>query len=198
MHQGRILFAALLIATAGCDEVDEPAGAPRTDLSASIPAGSETMSTAHLGAVTYRYDPAVLRAANVRIAIPPSEEALAYGTKLVPSRSVVGDEALCPGDVTDCPVELQPGVTLALLERPLASYLDALQDSEFAGRIRPTVIDDSQGVSVKLEPEDGFEVTYRFARVRGRTLAIKIQRDGENAAEDAAMSGVIGSIDLGN
>lgn len=188
LHQVTLAGALMLAASAcglGGGGTESPDGPP-----------DPHATTGHLGTVSYSYDPAVLKAANVRIAVPPRKEAVIYGVKLLPSRGIGGVPALCPEGEETCSLEEQPGLTLALLERPYATYEEALRASELEDGIRPADVAGAEGIAFRLVQENGPVAEYRLVPVAGRALLIMLQLDGENAAEERALAQVIASIDL--
>jgi hypothetical protein len=151
-----------------------------------------------LGPVTYRYDPSLLTAANVLIAVPARQEEEVYAVKLLPARGVEGSPDLCPDGAQACPVEVQPGVTLALLERPFERYADAVRASELAPEAAPTEVAGAEGIAIDAGTEDGLKVEYRIIPVDNRALLIMRQRDHQNAGERQALDDVVASLDLGD
>jgi hypothetical protein len=87
---------------------------------------------------------------------------------------------------------------MALLERPFASYEKALEAGEIDGEVRPMAMAGAEGIVVSMGRQDGLDVTYQFVPIEGRTLLIKVQRDGETPPEDDAINQAIDSIDLGD
>ena len=196
MRCGGTVFvaAAMLAATAcgqGTDRAEPPAGG--TD-GQGEPAAQRRAG--YLGPVSYRYDPLLLTPANVRIVFPPAGAASVTGIKLVPSRGV-GEAPLCRDGRADCPIEEQPGLTLVLLERPFASYEEALRGGGMGEAVRSRTVAGAEGIALDLEPEDGIEVEYRLAPVAGRALLIELMPGGESAAEQRAIAQAVASIDLG-
>lgn len=194
MGQGASLFAGVIVlAAVACDtggnQLQEPAGA-------DADASRSDDRIRHLGPVTYSYDPVVLTAANVRIAVPPGTRLSVVAEKLVPVRSAAGSGALCPKGRTACPIEDQPGLTLALLERPYASYIEALRTSDMAGRLLPAAIDGHEGIALDLGASDGIATQYRIVPLGERALLIKLQFGEENRAEDGALEEAAESIDI--
>lgn len=182
------LTGVLLLVAAACGQTDRE-GEP--DESGAAASGS-------LGTVTYRYDPVLLTAANVQIAIPPGEKEEAYAIKLLPARGVEGSPDVCPGGAEACPVEVQPGLSMALLERPFDLYEQALRSSEMAGSIAPATVAGTEGIAIDGGTEDGLEVEYRLVPVDNRALLIKRQRDGQSPSEKDALEEVVASLDLGD
>jgi hypothetical protein len=189
MKYGRSAFVAVLMlgATACGQSADRADG--QGEPAAQHRAG-------HLGPVSYRYDPLLLTPANVRIVFPPAGAASVTGIKLVPSRGI-GEAPLCPDERADCPVEEQPGLTLVLLERPFASYEEALRESSIGEEVRPRTVAGAEGIALDLKLEDGAEVEYRLAPIAGRALLIELRQDGQSAAEERAIAQAVASIDLG-
>ena len=189
MHRLSAPVACVLLALAGaCGQRDREAGAATK---------SGPAVDGYLGPVTYRYDPVLLTSANVRIAVPAREGEEAYAVKLLPARGVEGSPELCPGGVEACPVEVQPGLTLALLERPFDRYEAALRASELAEGVTATTVDGTEGIAVNAGTEGGLEVEYRIVPVDNRALLIMRQRDDQSPAEKEALEDVVASIDLG-
>jgi hypothetical protein len=151
-----------------------------------------------LGPVTYRYDPVLLTSANVRIAVPAREDEEAYAVKLLPARGIQGSPDVCPGGTETCPVEVQPGLTLALLERPFERYQEALQASELGDAIAATTVAGTDGLAVDAGTEGGLEVEYRLVPVDNRALLIMRQRDNQSPEEKQALADVVASIELGD
>jgi len=176
----------LLLAAAGCNPArDEP------------PTQSAT-TEGHLGPVTYRYDHALLTAANVRIDFPAALGQDTYAVKLLPARGIEGSPDLCPDGAEACPVEVQPGLTLALLERPYEQYEESVRAGELAEEIAPTTVAGAEGIAIDAGVEDGLEVEYRLVPVDNRALLIKRQRDDQSESERQALEDVVASLDLGD
>jgi hypothetical protein len=150
-----------------------------------------------LGPVTYRYDPSLLTAANVRISVPARQEEEVYAVKLLPARGIEGSPDVCPGGAEACPVEVQPGVTLALLERPFERYAAAVQASELAPGAAPIVVAGAEGIAIDAGTEDGLQVEYRIVPVDNRALLIMRQRDDQSPEEKQALDEVVASLNLG-
>lgn len=187
MRQTAILFAGmLLLATAACGQKQD---SPEVQ-------GDEAHG--FLGPVTYRYDPALLTAANVRIAVPARANEEANAVKLLPARGIEGSPDMCPAGAETCPVEVQPGLTLALLERPFDRYEQALRASELAEGLAPVTVGGVEGIAIDGGTENGLEVEYRLVPVNNRALLIKRQRDSQSASEQAALDDVVDSLDLGD
>ena len=190
MHHAATPFAGMLLlaATACGQQAQEGDGSTVRGAAAN----------GFLGSVTYRYDPVLLTAADVRIAIPPQQDEGVYAIKLIPARSVEGSPETCPAGAETCPVELQPGLTMALLERPFEGYEEALRSSEWADGIAPATVGGTEGIAIDGGTEGGLEVEYRLVPVDNRALLIKLQRDGESPSEEAALEDVIENLDLGD
>jgi len=182
------LTGVLVLVAAACGQTDREGVANE----------SGAASTGFLGKVTYRYDPVLLTAANVQIAIPPHEEEEAYAVKLLPARSIEGSPELCPGGAETCPVDVQPGLSMALLEQPFGLYAQALRESELADDIETTTIAGAQGIAIDGGTENGLEVEYRLVPVDNRALLIKRQRDNQSPEEKDALENVLASLDLGD
>ena len=179
----------LLLVAAACGQRDQQAEVPREP---------GVAADGVLGRVTYRYDPVLLTSANVQIAIPPREEKEAYAVKLLPARGVGGSPDVCPGGAETCPVDVQPGLSLALLERPFDRYEQALRESDLGDDIEPITIAGRQGIMIDGGTEDGLEVEYRLVPVDNRALLIKRQRDNQSPEEKEALENVVASLDFGD
>ena len=194
MGQYASLFAGVIVlALAACD----PGGDSPTE-PAWAASGVDQEQAAHLGPVTYRYNRRVLTAANVRLAVPPGNEANTNALKLVPARSAGGVPGLCPANAGDCPVEDQPGVSLALLERPYQRYSQALVASDLADRIVPVRVGGVEGIAIDFGELDGLDTEFRLIPLGERALLLRLQLNGQNTAERAALERVIETIDLGD
>jgi hypothetical protein len=180
-------FAAglLMLGLSGC-------GSSRED-----PPTRQAMANGFLGPVTYRYDPALLTAADVRVSFPAALGQDMYAVKLLPARGIEGSSDLCPDGAQGCPVEVQPGVTLALLERPFERYADAVQSSELAPEAAPTTVAGVEGIAIDAGTEGGLEVKYQIVPVGNRALLIMRQRDDQSPEEKRALDKVVASLDLG-
>lgn len=197
MSKGAGILACLLaLSLSACGRQDRPSEEPAAS-TATPDDPDERSHVGLLGPVTYRYDPTVLTAANVQIAVPPAEEPGIYGFKLVPARDIAGTGNLCPGNRTACPIEDQPGLTMALLERPYTRYLDRLQESALAERIRPGAVGGVGGIALDLGEVEGLATQYRMVPVGERALLLKLQLDDEDPAEREAIEQVIETIALG-
>lgn len=190
MHQVAAPIAGmlLLVATACGQGTQEGDG----------PAARGAAAQGFLGSVTYHYDPVLLTAADVRVAVPARDDENAYAIKLIAARIVEGSPDTCPGGAETCPIELQPGLTLALLERPFDRYEQALRSSDLAGGIAPATVGGTEGIAIDGGIEGGLEVEYRLVPVDNRALLIKLQRGGESPAEEAALEDVVDKLDLGD
>src|SRR5690606_19217522 len=128
---GSLLAGMIVLALTACNPGDD-----RPDEAEGSFAGSNDRGTgersAFLGQVTYRYDRRFLTVVNVLTAVPPAEQSDIRAIKFVPTRSAEGSVDLCPGSAATCPLEDQPGVSIALLERPYDRYLTALEGSDLA------------------------------------------------------------------
>lgn len=190
MHRLSASVACALLTMAGaCGQQERQAGAPTS---------SGPAADGFLGPITYRYDPLLLTAANVRIAVPAREGEEAYAVKLLPERGIQGSPDVCPGGEATCPVEVQPGVTLALLERPFERYEEALRASELAEQIAPTTVAGAEGIAFGTGKEGGLEVEYQLVPVDNRALLIMRQRDDQSPEEKQALDDVVASLDLGD
>ena len=187
-YGGTVFVAAAMLAATACGQ-----SADRAD-GQGEPAAQHRAG--YLGPVSYSYDALLLTPANVRIVFPPAGTVSVTGIKLVPSRGV-GEAPLCRDGRADCPVEDQPGLTLVLLERPFASYEQALREGGMGETVRSRTVAGAEGIALDLGPEDGVEVEYRLAPVAGRALLIELMLDGESAAEQRAVAQAVASIDLG-
>jgi hypothetical protein len=189
MHQAVVPFTGvLLLAATACGQGTQDGGVPARGAAAH----------GFLGSVTYHYDPELLTAASVRVAVPARDDENTYAIKLIAARTVEGSPDMCPGGAETCPIELQPGLTLALLERPFERYEQALRSSDLAGDIAPTTVGGTEGITIDGGTEGGLEVEYRLVPVDNRALLIKLQRGGESPAEEAALEEVIENLDLGD
>ena len=190
MHLSAIPLAGMLmLAATACGQQGQDG---------DVPGEPGPSAAGFLGAVTYHYDPVLLTAANVRVAVPARQGEDAYAIKLIPARGVEGSPDMCPGDAESCPVELQPGLTLALLERPFERYEQTLRASELASGISLATVDGAEGIAIDGGTEGGLEVEYRLIPVDNRALLIKLQRDGESASEEAALEDVVDNLELGD
>jgi len=186
MRRAAVPIAGLIVITlAGC-------GSSRED----SPARSTT-TEGHIGPVTYRYDPALLTAADVRVSFPVALGHEIYAVKLLPARGIEGSPDLCPDEAEGCPVEVQPGLTLALLEQPYERYAEALGGSDLAQAADPTTVAGEEGLVVDGGSEDGLEVEYHLVPVDNRALLIMRQRDDQSPEEKQALDQVVASLDLG-
>ena len=176
--------AALALSVSACDASSPPGDEP----------SPRALERAALGPVSYRYDPAVLGTATVRLPVPGQGDSPVYGTKLLPLRGVSGAAELCPENTVDCRLEDQPGITLALLERPFAFYEQALRDSGLSGQMEPVAFAGTNGIAIDAGRKDGLARSYRIAPVNGRALLVQIQLDGETPAEEEAIEQVVESI----
>ena len=183
------LTGMLLLIAAACGQREQQG---------EVPNEPGVAANGFLGKVTYRYDPVLLTSANVQIAIPPHEEEEAYAVKLLPARGIEGSPDVCPGGAEACPVEVQPGLSLALLERPFDMYEQALRESDLADGIETTTVAGTQGIAIDGGTEDGLEVEYRLVPVDNRALLIKRQRDSQSPSEKDALEEVVASLDLGD
>lgn len=190
MHRLAVPAACLLLMLTGACGQPNGDGSPEPD--------RHPAADGFLGPVSYRYDPVLLTSANVRVPVPARESEEAYAVKLLPERGVQGSPEVCPGREETCPVEVQPGLTLALLERPFARYEEALRASNLAEAIVPTTIAGAEGIAVDAGTEGGLEVEYSLVPVDNRALLIMRQRDDQNPEEKQALDDVVASIDLGD
>ncbi len=166
----------------------------------SKPASTSSTQVAHVDGVTFHYDPEVLTLSDVRLAVPPEGKTTSFAVKLVPISDVQsGDERTCgEADSQDHPCTLaeEPGLTLALLERPYDSYSQSWLSAQHASTVDTATIDGTQGITVDGGIENDLRVTYTLVPVDGRALLIKRQEDGESRREGAAIAQAAASIDL--
>ena len=150
--------------------------------------GEELLKTGHVGEVTFTYDAEQLVPADVEIAIPPDGTSRSFAVKLLPATGPHADD--------EHPAVDEPGLTLALLERPYKAYADAWRKGALAEAINEATIDGTAGITVDAGVVDGMQVEYTLVPVGTRALLVSSQSEGEAPALEAAMAAVVASIDL--
>ncbi|KLE35207.1 hypothetical protein [Aurantiacibacter luteus] len=155
------------------------------------------LRTARLGPVLYSFDDSRLVPTEVKLAIPPTFDDTAFASKLIPvARADRLGAAQCRYDEDDqpdpCDAAQESGLSLALLERPLAEYRAAFA----RGDIEPlddAMMDGSEGFSVVVN-EGAREAEYSFAGVGDRTLLVVQQSDDDDPALDEELARVLATI----
>lgn len=195
MARSRILVGLGLVSLfAGCGGQGNEAGEP----AASSHAGLASAASATLGPIRFEYDTAELILAELRIDLPPDYATQAWGVKLIPvERAAQLGQERCtygqPGPMRLCAAEAEPGLMMALLERPLGEYRDDFSQARLGDVITPTRLDGQTGFSFTAE-SDGAGIEYRYIPVEERTLLVARQFAPGHPARSPAMDDVIRSI----
>lgn len=205
MYQLKRLGVGLcLAALAACEDptaapVDELAAAPHTPL-ATI-SRSNVLTTGSLGPVTYGFAPELLTRAEIQLPLPPAYTMSVWATKLIPiSRAAALGEDSCrygqAEPLQTCTAEKEDGLTIALLERPLADYRAAFVRAGSGEALQPATLAGSSGFAFLASTQDA-RATYGFYAVEDRTLLVARQSSGTGGrALDAAFQEVLESLHL--
>ncbi|MGX7894829.1 hypothetical protein [Tsuneonella sp. HG222] len=146
------------------------------------------LKTGHVGEVTFTYDAEQLVPADVEIAIPPDGTSRSFAVKLLPATGPHADD--------DHPAVDEPGLTLALLERPYKAYADEWSEGALGEAINEATIDGAAGITVEAGVVEGMQLEYTLVPVGSRALLVSSQSEGATPALDAAIAAVVASIDL--
>jgi hypothetical protein len=195
MARSRILVGLGIVGLlGGCggqsEEAAEPPASPR--------ASPDPAAFATLGPIRFEYDTAELTLAELPIDLPPDYATQAWAVKLIPvDRAAQLGQERCtygqPGPMRLCVAEAEPGLVMALLERPLAEYRDDFSQARLGDEITPTQLDGQTGFSFTAEA-DGAGIEYRYIPVEDRTLLVARQFAPGHPARSPAMENVIRSI----
>jgi len=199
MDHARLLLKlcpALLLA--GCDSGSEGGGQAGIAASSTPPHGGVDVT---IGSVRYSYDPRQLTAAEVLLVMPPSRDEQIWVTKLIPaSRAAALGQDSCvytlSGKTETCTTQKEPGLMLALLERPLEDYRQAFLKEGLGARLAGAQLDDSRGFSF-TEQADGARTEYMFLPVNERTLLVAQQFVPEDSQGTEAIQHVIRTLEAG-
>ncbi|RJY08223.1 hypothetical protein [Aurantiacibacter aquimixticola] len=189
MRQYRDILAisAALLALPSCGPSDD--GAQSNDPAEAVsPRPDTSESTATLGHITYSFDPRLLTAADVDIAIPPANDRHHTATKLIPADRAarIGQEGCMYGadDVpTRCNAEREPGLALALLPRPIGEYRGHFQGQSAYG-VDTVERSGVEGFAYRSQA-DAVVTEYLFLPSRDRTILIA-RSVGDNLPDHVA------------
>jgi hypothetical protein len=178
---------------------DRQRAPPATPARPAVQDSQPTSGT--LGPLRFRYDATELTLAEVLLELPPAYVEQSWSTKLMPvARAALLGQDRCQyassARTEICDAEREPGLLLALLERPLSHYRDAFIQSGAEDALSPARLDGLDGFRFSDEQE-GARTEYHFLPLRGRTLLVA-RRFVEGQDEGtAAMRDVIRSLERG-
>ncbi|MBC7158476.1 MAG: hypothetical protein H5U21_00285 [Porphyrobacter sp.] len=181
----------------GCGGQSEEAAEPP-----ALPQASpDPVAFATIGPIRFEYDTAELTLAELPIDLPPDYATQAWAVKLIPvERAAQLGQVRCtygqPGPVRLCVAEAEPGLVMALLERPLGEYRDDFTQARLGDAITPTQLNGQTGFSFTAE-SNGTGIEYRYIPVEERTLLVARQFAPGHPARSPAMEDVIRSIAAG-
>ena len=177
----------------------EPGGAEAEQTSALATSGpvGVNLRTARLGPVVYSFDDSRLVPTEVTLALPPAFDDTTFAAKLIPvDRAARLGSAQCRYDADEemdpCDAALESGVSLALLERPLAEYRAAFGGAEIEA-LDDGLMDGSEGFSVEVTEGDR-TAKYSFAGVGDRTLLVVEQSEGDEPALEQDVARVVATV----
>lgn len=195
MARSRILVGLGIVGLfSGCGGQSEEAAEPP-----ALPQASpDPVAFATIGPIRFEYDTAELTLAELPIDLPPDYATQAWAVKLIPvERAAQLGQVRCtygqPGPVRLCVAEAEPGLVMALLERPLGEYRDDFTQARLGDAITPTQLNGQTGFSFTAE-SNGTGIEYRYIPVEERTLLVARQFAPGHPARSPAMEDVIRSI----
>ena len=155
-------------------------------------------SVARVGPLRFGYDRTALTLAELQIEVPPGYDDPVWAVKLIPAdrARLLGEEGCRYGQSgleETCNARDEPGLVLALLERPLADYRQAFAAQDLNDALAPARIDGAQGFSFTSQAE-GSGVEYRFVAVDQRTLLVARRFSAGQQAGAEAIDAVIASV----
>ncbi|MXO64238.1 hypothetical protein [Altericroceibacterium endophyticum] len=153
----------------------------------------------HIGPFSYHYNREDFVRTEIEIAVPPIYDGTIWGVKLIPAKSAAKlGNASCDynhsGEQQTCSAAKEPGLTMALLERPISNYGQAFINAGFSQSDLPEIsLMDKQGFRVTIA-RDGSETEYSFIPVEGRTLMLARQISNEASAYRTEIRDVMRSL----
>lgn len=172
----RTCFFAICLTLAACSPSESENEKQDAEISAPAEDG-DSLTDGTLGPLHYSYDQSELTRAEISLPLPPDFEKTVFAVKFIPKGLVnnLGD-ADCSYEIEnndeDCTAENEIGLALALLERPIETYGEAI----VAG------IDETMSVeAASIAGHDGFALNamrgetamrYTFVPTGERTLLL--------------------------
>ena len=173
-------LAALAALVAGCSQSDE-------GNKSTLKAGHRL---AQIGPLSLEYDAKQLVIAEVSVPLPTDDKRQIRGMKLIAkAREESLEQPQCPDQPAQvCKAEAEGGLTLTMLNRPMA---------EIAGnrRTQPATLAGRQGVTWEGR-FGGKPATFTLLPVDQQTLMIIRQTGGEGAPSAATLDALIAAIDF--
>ena len=162
---------------------------------------SDSVVGATVGPVQYYYDTNALTKAEVLTKVPPGYGDEVWGAKLIPvSRTPLLGQDRChygqSGRTETCVAEKEAGLTISLLERPLAHYRQAFVDEGLDDELSPATFAGISGFGFGSEAE-GSGTNYRFLALEDRTVLVARQFVTGSDESSEALRQVIRSISVG-
>ena len=202
MHQSLCLVLPICLAAAACSE--EAPSIPGDENGGAVPIATpvrEVQAVATVGPIEYFFSPERLTRSEIQLRLPPEDKGSVWATKLIPAEraAMLGAERCRYGasqQLEMCTAELEEGVALALLERPLGDYRRSFETPGEAGTaVRPAAIAGATGFEYR-RTLDGAVMTYSFYPAGERTLLVT-KRESEGSGElDPALREVLASLQL--
>lgn len=201
-----ILLVLAPIALGGCadsggQDVDRYAHGPnRASLEASELATNREERD-FIGGIEYAFDRELLTQADVLISIPPLHETEIFARKLFPRAALgklgsPGCEFAEDTNGGDCQASDEIGLTMALLERPIADYRAAFRAAGIPqDRITGARLQGQKGFSYR-EDDGASQVEYHFLAKGMRTFLVIERQDRSTPDNAMALRRVLSSIRL--
>ena len=201
MYQLRVFLVSCVAALAAC-------GANRGEQATQDRAGSaaaraspveDAPTTGSIGPVEYRFAPQRLTRAEIQIEVPPGYKSSAWATKLVPIERAraLGEKSCRYGSSSDaqvCSAEMEDGLAMALLDRPIGDYRRAFTEESAQGaKLEPSTRARRQGFKYSVAAGTS-AVIYAFYPVGERTLLLARRFSEGGAALDPALGQVLASL----
>ena len=167
------------------------------------PSHGDAPTAGNIGSVQYGFDPNALTRAEVQLAIPPDFEEKIWAIKLIPiERADRLGQTDCRYDSSDrtqpCTADLEDGLTMALLERPIGHYRRGLLDEGIEpGALRPDRVAETDGFAYLVRREPA-AIVYRFFPAEDRTFLLSQHLEDRNEMRDPAIRQVLATLSLPN
>jgi hypothetical protein len=197
-----ILCLSIPVLLAGCDIGDGVMqGEESGSSSAAVDRADERSPNGVLDRIHYRYDPAQLITTEVQVRLPPDYENQFWATKLISASraALLGQDQCRYGEserLQTCLADKEPGLMLALLERPLADYHAAFVEAGLQDELSPTHLDGSEGFTFS-DGAGGSGIEYRFLPFDERTVLVARQFVASHRGNEEAIGDVIRSFAQG-
>ena len=152
-----------------------------------------------IGPVQYSYPPQRLTRAEIQIEVPPDHKSSAWATKLVSvdSARLLGEKSCRYGgshDAQVCSAEMEDGLAMALLDRPIGDYRRTFtQRPALGAKLEPATLARRQGFRYSVAAGKS-AVIYAFYPVGERTLLLTRRFSQGGASLDPAIGQVLASL----